>query len=88
MTLKEKLREIYILLKKSEIRVNIHHAKTILILLCIASFSFVLVQNYRGEFLTWKFDGDSKSDKVDTFPQMTLWTTKVQFPNFFIYGPI
>ena len=52
MAIKEKLCEFYLLLKKGEIRVNLHHVKTILILLSIASFSFVLIQNSqnsRGE---------------------------------------
>ena len=34
--------------------------------------------------LYWKLDGDSKNWYC-TFPQMTQWTTKVQF---FVYGPI
>ncbi len=46
MVVKGKLREILIMLKKVTIQMKLHLVKTILIILCIASFSFVLIQNY------------------------------------------
>ena len=48
MVVKGKLREILIMLKNVSIKIKLHHVKTILIILCIASFSFISIQNNKG----------------------------------------
>ncbi len=50
MIFKSELSKFYISLRKGEFRVNYHHAKTVLILMCIASFAFIVIQDSRGSF--------------------------------------
>ena len=51
MILKSELSKLYISLRKSEFRVNYHHVKTVLIILCIASFALIIIQDSRGSFI-------------------------------------